>query len=73
MDRETFADPKVAKYINRNFLPVRINPEKSKENNKLAKKFGVRGYPAHGFTKDGTAPLTVRAGYVPPEAFLNML
>lgn len=73
MDKETLSDPKVAKYLNRTFIPVRINPDKNKKNKEIASKFGVRGFPANGFAKDGTRPLTILPGYIPPEKLLDVL
>ncbi|WP_051327153.1 thioredoxin family protein [Desulfatibacillum aliphaticivorans] len=79
MDASTFKDPKVVKYLNDNFLSVRLNPEKSDAAKKMASKFYVRGFPANGFSNDGLAPLSTNSGlaispgFMPPEQFMVML
>ncbi len=73
MDRETFTDPKVIRYINSKFIPVSMNPEKDKIGKKLASAFRVRGFPASGFSEDGTKSMGVAPGYIPPDRFLIML
>src|ERR1039457_1636683 len=44
MERETFADPAVQKEL-RSFILIRLNPEASDKNQKLADSYGADGYP----------------------------
>jgi hypothetical protein len=44
MDRETFADLTVQKEL-RGFVLIRLNPEVSERNRKIAESYGVDGYP----------------------------
>ncbi|ACL05152.1 hypothetical protein Dalk_3464 [Desulfatibacillum aliphaticivorans] len=79
MESNTFKNPEVIKYLNDNFLPVRLNPEKSAEARKTALNFYVRSFPSSAFSTDGVAPidtkhgLTVVPGAMPPEMFLTIL
>ncbi len=73
MNKETFKNPKIIDYLNKNFLVVKVNPEKDKTAKTLGQKYGVRGFPAHGFSEDGVKPLTSIPGYMPPQRFLKLL
>ena len=42
MDRKTFKDPAVVSYLNKNFIPIRVNSDKEP---KTAETFKVRGLP----------------------------
>lgn len=73
MEKETFSDPRVAQYLNQEFIPVSINPEKDKKGGKVASAFRVRGFPASGFSPDGEKAIAVQPGFIPPDMFLVML
>ena len=83
MDRETFADPEVKKYLAENFVTIRINAESTTEKVKykgqemtpvaLARAFGVRGFPSLAYL-DRTGELVwVVPGFVPAKTFLPFL
>ncbi len=82
MDKETFAEETVAKYLSEKFIVVKVNAE-SKETvvtangslseKDLSKSFGVRGYPAYWFLKPDGEKINNIPGYVPADRFINIL
>jgi thioredoxin-related protein len=83
MDRETFANPDVKSYLAENFVTIRIDAESTKDTLdyqgekytpvKLARAFGVRGYPALAYVDRGGKLITVVPGFVPAKTFLPLL
>ncbi len=70
MEKETFADPAVIAYVNRHFVPIKINSDKEK---KLASSFRVRSLPATFFLAEDGAKIGQLPGYVPPQNMLILL
>ncbi len=83
MDRETFADPEVKKYLAENFVTIRINAESTTEKVKykgremtpveLARAFNVRGFPSLAYLDRGGELVTIVPGFVPAKTFLPLL
>jgi thioredoxin-related protein len=82
MDKQTYIDPTVAKYINDHFVPVRLNAESreaftlpSGQSNgiEVARSFGVRSYPQTWFVQSDGTKLGGRPGFMPPEVFIHFL
>jgi thioredoxin-related protein len=81
MDKETFQDPKVIKYINDNFYAVKINAEDSKTsfqfkgkqytNASIAKAMRVNSYPNFVIMDAGMENITQLPGYRPAEDFMT--
>ena len=70
MDRITFTNADVAAYINRYFIPVRINSDKNKS---AAAQFGIQGVPDLRFlTPEGEA-IARLPGYIEADKFLPLL
>lgn len=68
LDKTTWRDPKVTKWLETNTVPLKIDAEKEAG---LAQRYGVRAYPTMVFIKaDGTV-LDRIIGYHPPERFLK--
>jgi thioredoxin 1 len=68
LDKTTWRDPKVTKWLEANTVPLKIDAEKEVE---LAKRYGVGAYPTMVFIRaDGTV-LDRIIGYHPPEQFLR--
>lgn len=67
LDKTTWQDPKVIKWLTENTIPLKIDAEKEVE---LAKRYGVRAYPTMAFIKPDGKILDVIIGYHPPEKFL---
>lgn len=45
LDKKTFVDKDFASFLNKNFVPLKINAEASQANETLAEKLGVDSYP----------------------------
>ena len=83
MDRETFSDPTVKKYLAEHFVTIRIDAEnrtdtliyKGAEYRPfvLARKFGVNGFPSIAYLDRGGNLVTVVPGFVPAKTFLPLL
>ncbi len=71
MKSNVFTAAEVATYYNSTFINVSVDAEKG-EGVKLAKKFGVRGYPTFVFVNpDGNVALQT-SGYRAPDKFLEL-
>lgn len=79
MDRQTYADPKVADYLNENFVLAKVNGESSAElhwegkvitERMFARTVGVTGFPTTYFLKPDAHIIGGAPGFIPPENFL---
>lgn len=83
MDKETFANPEVSKYLAENFVTIRIDAENRTDKVKyqgdeyspvtLARRFGVRSYPSLAYLDRDGALITVVPGFWPAKQFLPLL
>ncbi|MCX5752786.1 MAG: thioredoxin family protein [Candidatus Krumholzibacteria bacterium] len=83
MDRETFSNPEVKKYLAENFVTIRIDAESMKEKVSykgeemtpvaLARTFGVKGFPSLAYLDRDGELVTVIPGFVPAKTFLPLL
>lgn len=83
MDRETFRNPEVEKYLAEHFVTIRIDAENKTDSigyqgrrytpASLARSFGVRGYPSLAYLDEDGDLITLMPGYVPAERFLPLL
>ena len=70
MDAKTYADEKVAAYINKHFIPLKADHDARPD---LAERYREWGWPATiVFAPDGTE-IVKRAGYIDAEGMLKML
>ena len=73
LDRDTYSDKDVQAKVAKDFIAVKINPEKNTAGAKLAQQFGVRGFPFIAFVgTDGKTILQI-GGYVNAATFLTQL
>ena len=70
MDRETFNDAAIVSYINKNFVPVRVDSDKDRE---TANEFKVRGLPDTWFMTKDQEVIGHRAGYIPADTMIEVL
>ncbi len=70
MEKETFQNPTVIAYVNRNFVPISVNSDKEQE---VADKYNVRGLPNTFFIAETGVPIANRPGYIGPEEMLKIL
>lgn len=82
MDRETYANKEVARYINDHFVPVKINgeskdplelPSGTSNGATLARSFAITGYPTTWFLDATGKKLDRIPGYAKPEQFIIVL
>ena len=70
MDRETYGDIRVKRYLNENFTMTTVDIEKLPA---MAKKYGVAGPPALWFLDARGRKLTNVPGFISPERLLPLL
>ena len=73
LDRDTYSDQNVQAKLAKDFVSVKVNPEKSDAGAKLAQQFGVRGFPFIGFVGTDGKLVTQISGYLPAAEFLKKL
>lgn len=72
LDHNTYADARVAAFINESVVPIKVDAEKG-EGIAVAKKYGVSGYPTILLISASGEEIDRIVGYVPPEPFLKSL
>ena len=70
MVAQTFNDTSVADYLNKNFIPIKVNTDKEKG---IAVKYKIRGLPDTCFLTGEGEKITNLAGYIPPDKLLPVL
>jgi thioredoxin-related protein len=70
MEKETFQDPTVIAYVNRNFVPVTVNSDKEHE---IAADYNVKGLPSTWFISEKGDRIGNRPGFIPAKEMLSIL
>ena len=70
MEKETFRNPTVIAYINRNFVPVSVDSDREQT---IADKYNVRGLPSIWFISEKGDRIGNRPGYIPADEMLKIL
>jgi thioredoxin-related protein len=70
MAKETFEDPSVIAYLNKNFISVRINTDQDK---RTASMYSVRALPSTWFLTKKGEPIGNVPGYMSSKQFLELL
>lgn len=70
MERETFKNADVIAYLNRNYIPIRIDSDKEK---KLASQYRVRGLPDNHFLSETGENIGNQPGYLGPKDFMKII
>ncbi len=83
MDRETFRNPEVEKYLVEHFVAIRIDAENKTDSigyqgrrytpASLARSLGVQGYPSLAYLDEDGELITLMPGFMPAERFLPLL
>jgi thioredoxin-related protein len=73
LDKDTYANKDVADKLTKDFVAVKLNPEKNPTGLKLARQFGTRGYPHIVFLSADGNKVSEIGGYLPPKDFLKQL
>jgi thioredoxin-related protein len=70
MEKETFQNSTVIAYINRNFIPIKVNSDKNK---KTAIDFNITGLPSTWFLSEKGDRIGNRPGFIPAKEMLSLL
>lgn len=70
MEKETFRDPTIIAYVNRNFVPISVNSDKQQD---IAAKYNVRGLPSTWFISEDGEKIGNRPGYIASDEMLKIL
>jgi len=73
LDKDTYTDKDVEAKLAKDFVAVKLNPEKSADIAKLSQRFGTRGYPHIVFVNTDGNMVSEIGGYLPPKDFLKEL
>ncbi|MCF8044957.1 MAG: thioredoxin family protein [Desulfarculaceae bacterium] len=67
-----FKDADVVEYLNENFVSTSVNV-KGSENKRIAKDYGVSGFPTFWFLEEDNSKLNYLPGYIEKGKFLQIL
>ena len=70
MEKETFQNPTVIAYVNRNFVPISVNSDREQD---IAAKYSVRGLPSTWFISENGERIGNRPGYISTDEMLRIL
>jgi thioredoxin-related protein len=70
MNKKTFRHPSVVAYVNRNFVPIKVDSDKEQT---ITEKYRVRGLPSTWFISETGDPIANRPGYISPDEMLDIL
>ncbi len=70
MHDSTYSNPKIIRYLNEHFIPVKSDQDVSPE---LAVRYKDYGWPATIFLNSEGDDVVKRRGYIPPERYLKLL
>ncbi len=73
LDKDTYSDKDVAAKLTKDFVAVKLNPEKTQRNAKLSRDFGTTGYPHIVFVDANGKKVSEIDGYLPAAQFLEQL
>jgi len=73
LDKDTYGNKEVGEKVAKDFVAVKLNPEKSPDGAALVRQFGVIGYPHVLFVDPTGAKVSEIAEYEPPAEFLKHL
>lgn len=83
MTTEVFNNPEISKYLNENFISLKVNPEKDNEEfeimgekitpAKLMAYTGSKGFPTTLFLNNKRKPVTTIPGFIEKKTFLPIL
>lgn len=69
LDKNTYADAEVVK-LSKEFVPLKLNPEKDEQNAQIARKYRIEGYPTIIFVSSDGDMVHRLEGYLEPKPFL---
>ena len=69
LDKDVYANADVKAKLTKDFVTLKINPEKSKKGMELARSFGTTGYPHIVFLDAEGKKISEVLGYMPADKF----
>lgn len=73
LDKEVYTDKAVQEKLAKNFICVKLNPERTNSAKKLMKEFGVKGFPYIAFLDADGKKLQEIGGYTPAKNFVKVI
>ncbi len=73
LDEEVFSDQNVAAEVNKDFVALKVNPEKGRANREFVERYQVQGYPTILFLNGKGEEIHRMAGFKAAEGFLEEL
>jgi thioredoxin-related protein len=82
MDKTTYVDPNIVKYINKAFVPIKLNaeskeqlnlPDGPKDGRAVARSFGVSSFPQTWFVESDGKKIDKWPGYATADKFIVVL
>jgi thiol:disulfide interchange protein len=73
LDKDTYSDKDVEAKLTKDFVAVKVNPEKSQRNAKLSSDLGTTGFPHIVFIDANGKKVAEIDGYLPAAQFLEQL
>src|SRR5260221_13338233 len=73
LDRDTYSEKDGEAKLTKDFIAVKVNPEKSQRDAKLSRDFGTTGYPYLVFVDGNGKKVSEIGGYLPASPFLQQL
>ncbi len=70
MEKNTFSSSIVSRYLNQNFIPVKVNSDKERT---ISSTYNIRGNPTSYFLTENFEVIGNLPGYLPPKDMLNIL
>ena len=70
MEKNTFSNSTVAKYLNQNFTSIKVNSDREKN---ISNIYRIRGNPTNYFLTENFKVIGQLPGYLPPKDLLNIL
>ena len=72
MDKETMIDPKTVEFVNKNFIPVKMDMERG-DGLKISRKYNITSYPTFMFFNPEGEYVYIAIGYRKPDGFMEEL
>lgn len=73
LDEEVYSDAAVAAEVNKDFVALKVNPEKGQANKDFVEKYTVRGFPTILFLNGKGEEIHRLVGFKPADGFLEEL
>ena len=73
LDKDVYSQKEVGERLAKDFVAIKLNPEKSAKNKKIVQTFEVSGFPTILFLNSDGKQVGKIGGYVPADEFIRQL